>query len=142
MFCIVFISQQSDCIIRNTRHWRSGCHGNRKEVLNMFCPSTKIMLNFFKWFNFLTWLHIFFGYHSISVGQIRSFTPCMIWKRLLTVSDHFCLKHKVSVLEKILYPFFRFCPYYMARELRKEADLIFMPYNYVLDFKVSFWLTL
>ncbi|XP_066910360.1 regulator of telomere elongation helicase 1-like [Clytia hemisphaerica] len=29
----------------------------------------------------------------------------------------------------------RFCPYYMSRELRKEADLIFMPYNYVLDFK-------
>jgi len=29
----------------------------------------------------------------------------------------------------------KFCPYYMARELRKEADLIFMPYNYVLDFK-------
>nr|XP_047125665.1 regulator of telomere elongation helicase 1 isoform X2 [Hydra vulgaris]XP_047125666.1 regulator of telomere elongation helicase 1 isoform X2 [Hydra vulgaris] len=29
----------------------------------------------------------------------------------------------------------KFCPYYMARELRKEADLLFMPYNYVLDFK-------
>ena len=29
----------------------------------------------------------------------------------------------------------------MARELRKEADLIFMPYNYVLDFKVSVLLT-
>ena len=27
----------------------------------------------------------------------------------------------------------------MARELRKEADLIFMPYNYVLDFKVRFF---
>ena len=26
----------------------------------------------------------------------------------------------------------------MAREIRKEADLIFMPYNYVLDFKVYF----
>eukprot|EP00794_Sanderia_malayensis_P019946 gene19946-21899_t len=27
------------------------------------------------------------------------------------------------------------CPYYMSRELRTNADLIFMPYNYVLDFK-------
>lgn len=26
----------------------------------------------------------------------------------------------------------------MAREMRKEADLIFMPYNYVLDVKVMF----
>lgn len=29
----------------------------------------------------------------------------------------------------------KFCPYYMAREMRKEADLIFMPYNYVLHVK-------
>ena len=29
----------------------------------------------------------------------------------------------------------RVCPYYMSRELRTNADLIFMPYNYVLDFK-------
>ena len=30
------------------------------------------------------------------------------------------------------------CPYYLARELKKEADIIFMPYNYILDVKVPF----
>ncbi|CAL4105445.1 unnamed protein product, partial [Meganyctiphanes norvegica] len=26
-----------------------------------------------------------------------------------------------------------FCPYYMSRELKQDADIIFMPYNYLLD---------
>ncbi|KAL3869006.1 hypothetical protein ACJMK2_041741, partial [Sinanodonta woodiana] len=29
----------------------------------------------------------------------------------------------------------RVCPYYMARELKVDADIIFMPYNYLLDTK-------
>ena len=29
----------------------------------------------------------------------------------------------------------KFCPYYMSREINKQADLTFMPYNYILDFK-------
>ncbi|KAK3736262.1 hypothetical protein QZH41_008088 [Actinostola sp. cb2023] len=29
----------------------------------------------------------------------------------------------------------RVCPYYMARELKSGADIIFMPYNYLLDAK-------
>ena len=30
----------------------------------------------------------------------------------------------------------RMCPYYLARELKAQADVIFMPYNYILDVKV------
>lgn len=30
----------------------------------------------------------------------------------------------------------RMCPYYLARELKSDADVIFMPYNYILDVKV------
>lgn len=29
----------------------------------------------------------------------------------------------------------KFCPYYMSREMGKQADITFMPYNYILDFK-------
>ena len=32
---------------------------------------------------------------------------------------------------------YRCCPYYMARELRSDADIVFMPYNYLLDAKVG-----
>jgi len=28
------------------------------------------------------------------------------------------------------------CPYFMTKEIRKSADIIFMPYNYLLDPKV------
>ena len=28
------------------------------------------------------------------------------------------------------------CPYFMTKEIRKGADIIFMPYNYLLDPKV------
>ena len=30
----------------------------------------------------------------------------------------------------------RFCPFFMSRELVKEADIVFMPYNYLLDPKL------
>ena len=31
----------------------------------------------------------------------------------------------------------RFCPYFAARDLKEKADIIFMPYNYLLDAKVN-----
>lgn len=30
----------------------------------------------------------------------------------------------------------KFCPYYMAKELMKTADIVFMPYNYLLDYRI------
>lgn len=30
----------------------------------------------------------------------------------------------------------RVCPYYLSRNLKQQADIIFMPYNYLLDAKV------
>ena len=30
------------------------------------------------------------------------------------------------------------CPYYLAREMQAEADIVFMPYNYILDIKVQY----
>lgn len=30
----------------------------------------------------------------------------------------------------------RFCPFFMSRELAKDADIVFMPYNYLLDPKL------
>ena len=32
--------------------------------------------------------------------------------------------------------FSRVCPYYLARELKSSADIIFMPFNYIFDAKV------
>lgn len=33
-----------------------------------------------------------------------------------------------------------FCPYFMSKELIADADIIFMPYNYLLDPKIRNWI--
>ncbi|VEL26397.1 unnamed protein product [Protopolystoma xenopodis] len=33
----------------------------------------------------------------------------------------------------------RCCPYYMSRELKTDADIIFMPYNYLVDAKLFYY---
>lgn len=40
-----------------------------------------------------------------------------------------------GILE-LLVIYYRMCPYYLARNKMDTAELIFMPYNYVLDMKV------
>jgi len=37
----------------------------------------------------------------------------------------------------LLVDVFSVCPYYTSRELKKDADIIFMPYNYLIDPKVN-----
>lgn len=29
----------------------------------------------------------------------------------------------------------KFCPYFMAKEVKHKADIVFMPYNYILDMR-------
>lgn len=47
----------------------------------------------------------------------------------------------LSVYEVFCFFFFlfvdRICPYYLSRNLKQEADIIFMPYNYLVDPKVN-----
>ena len=45
------------------------------------------------------------------------------------------LSEEISDIEDLVMKGLRggFCPYFMARELKEKADIVFMPYNYILD---------
>lgn len=59
-------------------------------------------------------------------------------KRMLTLMAEVNVKILMIAIFSWLLFSLRACPYYMARELKTNADIIFMPYNYLLDLKVSF----
>ena len=45
--------------------------------------------------------------------------------------------HHDQLTYSVITIIYRMCPYYLARELKSQADVIFMPYNYIVDVKVA-----
>ena len=74
--------------------------------------------------------------------QVRIFVY-VLWIQLVRDWSHaskWSVVHSIflqDIWDFILLCNFRVCPYYMARDLKGDADIIFMPYNYLLDPKVS-----
>lgn len=61
---------------------------------------------------------------------------CQFYNRVDTIKEDASIKDKpILDIEDLckLGQTHRFCPYYMSNELKGQADIIFMPYNYVLD---------
>lgn len=56
------------------------------------------------------------------------------WKELWAVSRTYLVDwcHYISYLLMVLHLAFR-CPYYLSRELHKSVDVLFAPYNYLID---------
>lgn len=62
---------------------------------------------------------------------------CQFFNRTEKIKDDPTVKNIMDIEDLVLEGTKqRFCPYYMARELHKKADIIFMPYNYILDAKI------
>lgn len=62
---------------------------------------------------------------------------CQFYNRTEKVKDDPQVKNIMDIEDLVLEGNKRkFCPYYMTRELHKKADIIFMPYNYLLDVKI------
>uniref|UniRef100_A0A5F8G6B0 Regulator of telomere elongation helicase 1 n=1 Tax=Monodelphis domestica TaxID=13616 RepID=A0A5F8G6B0_MONDO len=56
-------------------------------------------------------------------------------KKVSTRSCHFYNNVEVLIADTLSFILNRVCPYYLSRTLKQQADIIFMPYNYLLDSK-------
>ncbi|XP_055298263.1 regulator of telomere elongation helicase 1 homolog isoform X2 [Sitodiplosis mosellana] len=54
--------------------------------------------------------------------------------------DQLCINEELKYIEELgrVGQLETACPYYMSKELAKRADIVFMPYNYLLDPKIRF----
>lgn len=75
-------------------------------------------------------------------GSAGPGTTCRYYQKVNTIKTQMSLKyhglHDAWDIEDLvtLGGQIRACPYYAARELMKEADIIFCPYNYLIDPKI------
>lgn len=60
--------------------------------------------------------------HFYNKVEIKKNQPCVREQSILDIEDLVTIGKKHS-----------FCPYFMSKELKQQADIIFMPYNYILD---------
>lgn len=74
-----------------------------------------------------------------------SFNSLKSWSETLESMkpNRWMLKALLIFLQVLLYSLYYFflnraCPYYLSRSLKQQADIIFMPYNYLLDSKVTY----
>ena len=72
---------------------------------------------------------------TIECKKLVQKKACVYHSRVETASMNVDFKHTVRDIEDlVLYGTQKSaCPYYLTRENVSEADIIFMPYNYVLD---------
>ena len=70
---------------------------------------------------------------SVWILKVKHFVALVLAHRHPPPHTHQPMQLRTQALSQ---SFLRVCPYYLARELKKSADIVFMPYNYILDVKV------